>query len=526
MEFLSSAALMATALGTILYGARRSYPAAAKPGGEHVSQHDAAAAPPQTSTITMTQAALFPVIGSAVLLTLFLAFKYLDWALVLYILALSLGSTAMLLAPLVAAVLPDVAGGRRCCRASHAAVTAALSAAVTVVWAVTGHWAANNVIGVGVCVALMTTLRLPGLKVAAVALLGLLVYDLYWVFFSPAHFGGKSVMVEVATQEASNPLRTAADAVPALRDALPAAWLPAPTLALPNKLSLPVYAWLPAEPELVAAAAEAASAGAPDASFFVFSVWPLAGTMVLFAGYTFLGLGDIALPGLLLALAHRVDVDKAAAEAARIVADEAAGGGGAIATSSSGSVDDEEAGTAEDAPLVRPALSDPVPVGAGTGLQQRRAAGFATGADATLAPPPSMPPPPPLPQAPASRWPAACVRLGGVLAACIHGLTDTLRTPSYLRTAYVGYAAGLAMAVVVSRAFHAAQPALIYLVPCTLLPLLWRARAQSELRVLWEGRTLHHRDETAPASSVAAVAAADATAAATAERRPPAEVAA
>ena len=48
-------------------------------------------------------------------------------------------------------------------------------------WVLTGHWALNNIIGIGVCVALISVMRLPSLKIATVALVGLLFYDIYWV---------------------------------------------------------------------------------------------------------------------------------------------------------------------------------------------------------------------------------------------------------------------------------------------------------------------------------------------------------
>ena len=49
------------------------------------------------------------------------------------------------------------------------------------------------------------------------------------------------------------------------------------------------------------------------------------------------------------------------------------------------------------------------------------------------------------------------------------------------------YGCGLALTNLVMVWFEAAQPALLYLVPCTLLPFLLLAWRRGELGVLWVG---------------------------------------
>jgi signal peptide peptidase-like protein 3 len=58
---------------------------------------------------------------------------------------------------------------------------------------------------------------------------------------------------------------------------------------------------------------------------------------------------------------------------------------------------------------------------------------------------------------------------------------------SYFATALTGYAVGLVIASIVVDITGAAQPALLYLVPSTLLPLLIKATVQGDIRTMWNG---------------------------------------
>ena len=59
-----------------------------------------------------------------------------------------------------------------------------ISVLVVCVWVVTGHWALMDFMGMGLCVAFIAFVRLPSLKVSTLLLTGLLLYDVFWVFFS------------------------------------------------------------------------------------------------------------------------------------------------------------------------------------------------------------------------------------------------------------------------------------------------------------------------------------------------------
>lgn len=50
--------------------------------------------------------------------------------------------------------------------------------------------------GMGLCVAFIAFVRLPSLKVSTLLLTGLLIYDVFWVFFSSYIFN-TNVMVKV-----------------------------------------------------------------------------------------------------------------------------------------------------------------------------------------------------------------------------------------------------------------------------------------------------------------------------------------
>ncbi len=62
------------------------------------------------------------------------------------------------------------------------------------------------VIATGLCISFIALVRLPNLKVSALLLFGLVIYDVFWVYFSHYIFT-TNVMVRVATREAENPVK-------------------------------------------------------------------------------------------------------------------------------------------------------------------------------------------------------------------------------------------------------------------------------------------------------------------------------
>ncbi|MFQ6664802.1 hypothetical protein Gotur_031791 [Gossypium turneri] len=133
-------------------------------------------------------------------------------------------------------------------------------------WLVSGHWILNNLLGISICIAFVSHVRLPNIKICAMLLVCLFVYDIFWVFFSERFFGA-NVMVSVATQQASNPVHTVANSL-----SLPGLQL------ITKKLELPVKIVFPRN------LLGGASPGGNSADFMM------------------LGLGDMAIPAMLLAL--------------------------------------------------------------------------------------------------------------------------------------------------------------------------------------------------------------------------------
>ena len=78
-------------------------------------------------------------------------------------------------------------------------ISYSLSLIVNLSWYFTKNWLISNFIGI--CFVLMTlrTIKLNNLKVSFILLSGLFIYDIFWVFISPAIFSGNSVMIVVAT---------------------------------------------------------------------------------------------------------------------------------------------------------------------------------------------------------------------------------------------------------------------------------------------------------------------------------------
>ncbi|XP_074578953.1 signal peptide peptidase-like 1 [Curcuma longa] len=134
-------------------------------------------------------------------------------------------------------------------------------------WLVTGHWLLNNILGICICIAFVSHVRLPNIKICALLLVCLFLYDIFWVFFSERFFGA-NVMVSVATQKASNPIHKVATSL-----SLPGLQLITKKLELPVKLVFPR--------NLMGGQVITSSGG---------------------GGYMMLGLGDMAIPGMLLAL--------------------------------------------------------------------------------------------------------------------------------------------------------------------------------------------------------------------------------
>ncbi|KAE9462148.1 hypothetical protein C3L33_05932, partial [Rhododendron williamsianum] len=161
-------------------------------------------ATPPSETMSNEHAMRFPLVGSAMLLSLFLLFKFVSKDLVNAVLTcyfFVLGIVAL------SYVLPS-----DFCQSTLTQTKESLEVEFTRSQIIAGipgtffcawyasqkHWLANNVLGLAFCVQEMKKgkhgiemLSLGSFKTGAILLCGLFVYDIFWVFFTP-------VMVSVA----------------------------------------------------------------------------------------------------------------------------------------------------------------------------------------------------------------------------------------------------------------------------------------------------------------------------------------
>ncbi|XP_016108609.1 signal peptide peptidase-like 3 [Sinocyclocheilus grahami] len=295
-------------------------------------------------TIDSTQALFLPIGASVSLLVMFFFFDSVQVVFTICTAVLATIAFAFLLLPMCQYLTRPCSPQNKisfgCCGRFTLAelLSFSLSVMLVLIWVMTGHWLLMDALAMGLCVAMIAFVRLPSLKVSCLLLSGLLIYDVFWVFFS-AYIFNSNVMVKVATQPADNPLDVLSRKLHLGRDG--------PRLSLPGKLVFP------------------SSTG---------------------SHFSMLGIGDIVMPGLLLCFVLRYDNYK------------------------------------------------------------KQANGEVPGA----------------------------VNMSG-----------RMQRVSYFHCTLIGYFVGLLTATVASRIHRAAQPALLYLVPFTLLPLLTMAYLKGDLRRMW-----------------------------------------
>ncbi|XP_078484481.1 signal peptide peptidase-like 3 isoform X1 [Ciona intestinalis] len=223
-------------------------------------------------TIDTTQAICLPIGASVSLLIMFFFFNSMQVVFAICTAVLAASAFAFLMLPMCQYLLRPCGSTNKlsfgCCGRFTPAelLSLALSIMFVSVWVFTGHWILMDALSMGLCVSMIALLRLPSLKVSCLLLSGLLIYDVFWVFFSSYLFNA-NVMVQVATAQADNPVGILA------RKFNLAAAKDAPQLSLPGKLVFP-------------------SSFDPNSTNDRFSM---------------LGMGDIVMPGLLLCFVLRYD---------------------------------------------------------------------------------------------------------------------------------------------------------------------------------------------------------------------------
>ncbi|PPD69651.1 hypothetical protein GOBAR_DD33474 [Gossypium barbadense] len=224
-------------------------------------------------TLDRSQAPMIPVMSSCSLLLMFYLFSSVSQLLTAFTAIASVSSLFFWLSPHVAYLKSQFGLAdpflSQCCSKSFTRIQGLLLLAcifIVATWLVSGHWILNNLLGISLCVAFVSHVHLPNIKICAMLLVCLFVYDIFWVFFSERFFGA-NVMVSVATKQASNPVHTVANSL-----SLPGLQFITKKLELPVKIVFPRNLWGGASP---------------------------AGNT---ADFMILGLGDMAIPAMLLAL--------------------------------------------------------------------------------------------------------------------------------------------------------------------------------------------------------------------------------
>ncbi|KAH9533232.1 hypothetical protein CY35_18G041100 [Sphagnum magellanicum] len=163
---------------------------------------------PPSETVSKEHAMRFPFIGSAVLLSLFLLFKFLpkdliNTVLTLYFFVLGILALSATILPTIELLLPTTWNENMSTwhipywknveiEFTKSQLTAGIPGMLFCIWYVMKkHWLANNTLGLAFSIQGIEMLSLGSFKIGAILLAGLFVYDIFWVFFTP-------VMVSVA----------------------------------------------------------------------------------------------------------------------------------------------------------------------------------------------------------------------------------------------------------------------------------------------------------------------------------------
>ncbi|XP_065201592.1 signal peptide peptidase-like 3 isoform X2 [Planococcus citri] len=226
----------------------------------------------KVQTLDTLQALCLPLGASISLLIMFFFFDSMQMLFAICTAIIATVALAFLLLPMCQYIIRPCSDGTKisfgmCGRFTGAELFSfSLSLFIVCVWVLTGHWLLMDAMGMGLCVAFIAFVRLPSLKVSTLLLTGLLIYDVFWVFFSSYIFS-TNVMVKVATRPAENPV-----AVAARKFHIGGVAKEAPKLSLPGKLVFP--------------------------------------SLHHSGHFSMLGLGDIVMPGLLLCFVLRYDAYK------------------------------------------------------------------------------------------------------------------------------------------------------------------------------------------------------------------------
>jgi hypothetical protein len=167
----------------------------------------------EKEVLSTKDAAQFPVVGSCALFGLFLAFKYLDKELVNvilsgYFLFVGIFTLTGTLSPVMEMIIPakEKYGfktsipllGDLDARFNIAELISMIPATIfSYFYVKSKHYMMNNILGIAFCVQSLERISIGSYNIGAILLIGLFFYDIFWVFGSESVFGS-NVMVTVA----------------------------------------------------------------------------------------------------------------------------------------------------------------------------------------------------------------------------------------------------------------------------------------------------------------------------------------
>jgi len=151
---------------------------------------------------------IFPVVGCIMLMLLFFFFDLMYYLLLILVIIVTFVSLFFVFAPFVDTIFVRFSWNDKEIRlpGKLPAVPYSLIFLTTLcliaiaIWIATFNWLVVDCIAWCIGITQLSVIRIPNLKIAVVLLGLFFLYDVFWVFLSPYFFGGKSVMVEVATQ--------------------------------------------------------------------------------------------------------------------------------------------------------------------------------------------------------------------------------------------------------------------------------------------------------------------------------------
>ncbi|KAL9650633.1 hypothetical protein ABK040_016350 [Willaertia magna] len=176
--------------------------------------------PTQVESLAEKDAYMFPVIGSCVLFSLYICFKFLseDWVnfiMSAYFTVLGVGAIATFLHPILSKICPyewtdkaqeSTSSKKKKKYSYHLKVPIVgweldftlidvigtiIGGCIGIVYLLTKHWITNNIFGLCFSTVSIQLIQLGSYKVGAILLIGLFFYDIFWVF-------GTDVMITVA----------------------------------------------------------------------------------------------------------------------------------------------------------------------------------------------------------------------------------------------------------------------------------------------------------------------------------------